>query len=45
MEENLDQETAINIILENEKIQNLLKDVEIVKTIFVPNKITNFIVK
>ena len=45
MEENLDQETAINIILENEKIQGLLKDVEIVKTIFVPNKITNFIVK
>ena len=45
MEENLDQETAINIILENEKIKNILKDQTIVKTIFVPNKITIFIVK
>lgn len=45
MEENTKEDLALALAKTNEKIDECLKGHEIVKTIFVPNKIINFIIK
>ena len=40
-----DEETVKNIVHQNEKVSNILKDKEIVKEIYVKNKIYNIVVK
>ena len=40
-----DQETAVNAALELEKVQNYTSEGSIVKTIYVPNRLLNFVVK
>ena len=40
-----DEETAVNAALELEKVQNYTSEGSIVKTIYVPNRLLNFVVK
>ena len=40
-----DEETAVNVALELEKVQNYTSEGSIVKTIYVPNRLLNFVVK
>jgi len=40
-----DEETAVNAALELEKVQNYTSKGAIVKTIYVPNRLLNFVVK
>ena len=45
VEENETQENVMKKVYENEKIKTCIGDGQVVKTIFVPNKIVNLIVK
>ena len=45
MKENLSKEEVFKMVKENERVVSLLNDHEIVKEIYVPNKIINFIIK
>ena len=40
-----DKETAVNAALELEKVQNYTSQGSIIKTIYVPNRLLNFVVK
>jgi len=41
----MNEETAVNAALELEKVQNYTSQGSIVKTIYVPNRLLNFVVK
>ena len=45
IEKDLDEKSAINISKENKKIRNNLMNKTILKTIFVKNKIINYLIK
>ena len=45
MNSDLDQDQAIEISKKNEKIKKSLENKEIIRTIFVKNKIINYLIK
>ena len=43
--ENLSKEEILNLAKNNSKVKEILKNKELVKTIFVPSKLVNFVVR